>query len=208
MNRSKSLAVTSKSITAMARKRSSKTMLISFLLLSLLAFLYFLPVFASLPSLPSYSHSHDLHFHLPRHQRLHRRQKIGVRKFEIAEDKFWKDGKPFQIIFGDLHYFRVLLEYWEDRLLRAKALGLNTIQTSIPWNLHEPEAGKLVFEGIADLVSFLKLCQKLGLLAMLRAGPYICADPRDSETVRPLDLHHSMEVHLSLSKGSVCPSFM
>ncbi|KAG4115212.1 hypothetical protein ERO13_D12G069201v2 [Gossypium hirsutum] len=198
MNRSKSLAATSKSITAMARKRSSKTTLISFLLLSLLAFLSFLPVFASLPSLPSYSQSHDLHFHLPRHQRLHRRQK----------DKFWKDGKPFQITGGDLHYFRVLPEYWEDRLLRAKALGLNTIQTSIPWNLHEPEAGKLVFEGIVDLVSFLKLCQKLGLLAMLRAGPYICADPRDSETVKPLDLHHSMEVHLSLSKGSVCPSFM
>ncbi|MBA0756063.1 hypothetical protein Gogos_022186, partial [Gossypium gossypioides] len=142
-------------------------MLIFFLLLSLLAFLSFLPVFASLPSLPSYSHSHDLHFHLPRHQRLHRRQKvnqIGVRKFEIAEDKFWKDGKPFQIIGGDLHYFRVLpelvvpfihnyptilwMQYWEDRLLRAKALGLNTIQTYIPWNLHEPEAGKLVFEGI------------------------------------------------------------
>ncbi|MBA0807609.1 hypothetical protein Gohar_023403 [Gossypium harknessii] len=110
MNRSKSLAATSKSITAMARKRSSKTMLIFFLLLSLLAFLSFLPVFASLPSLPSYSHSHDLHFHLPGHQRLHRRQKIGVRKFEIAEDKFWKDGKPFQIIGGDLHYFRVLPE--------------------------------------------------------------------------------------------------
>nr|KJB56911.1 hypothetical protein B456_009G141300 [Gossypium raimondii] len=176
MNRSKSLAATSKSITAMARKQSSKTMLIFFLLLSLLAFLSFLPVFASLPSLPSYSHSYDLHFHLPRHQRLHRRQKIGVRKFEIAEDKFWKDGKPFQIIGGDLHYFRVLPEYWEDRLLRAKALGLNTIQTYIPWNLHEPEAGKLVFEGIADLVSFLKLCQKLGLLVMLRAGPYICAE--------------------------------
>ncbi|KAK8353256.1 hypothetical protein V6Z12_A05G145400 [Gossypium hirsutum] len=176
MNRSKSLAATSKSITAMARKRSSKTTLIFFLLLSLLAFLSFLPVFASLPSLPSYSHSHDLHFHLPRHQRLHRRQKISVRKFEIAEDKFWKDGKPFQIIGGDLHYFRVLPEYWEDRLLRAKALGLNTVQTYIPWNLHEPEAGKLVFEGIADLVSFLKLCQKPGLLVMLRAGPYICAE--------------------------------
>ncbi|PPR84394.1 hypothetical protein GOBAR_AA36319 [Gossypium barbadense] len=101
---------------------------------------------------------------------------ISVRKFEIAEDKFWKDGKPFQIIGGDLHYFRVLPEYWEDRLLRAKALGLNTVQTYIPWNLHEPEAGKLVFEGIADLVSFLKLCQKLGLLVMLRAGPYICAE--------------------------------
>ncbi|XP_021892982.1 beta-galactosidase 17-like [Carica papaya] len=87
---------------------------------------------------------------------------------------FWKDGKPFRIIGGDLHYFRVLPEYWEDRLLRAKALGLNTIQTYVPWNLHEPKPGKLVFEGVADLVAFLKLCQKLDFVVMLRAGPYIC----------------------------------
>lgn len=67
------------------------------------------------------------------------------------------------------------MQHWEDRLLRAKALGLNTIQTYVPWNLHEPKPGKLVFSGIADLVSFLKLCQKLDLLVMLRPGPYICA---------------------------------
>ncbi|TQE07826.1 hypothetical protein C1H46_006585, partial [Malus baccata] len=99
-----------------------------------------------------------------------------ARKFEISEDKFWKDGQPFQIIGGDLHYFRVLPEYWEDRLLRAKALGLNTIQTYVPWNLHEPRAGILDFDGIADLVAFLKLSQKLGILVMLRPGPYICAE--------------------------------
>ncbi|MED6199674.1 hypothetical protein PIB30_078143 [Stylosanthes scabra] len=33
-------------------------------------------------------------------------------------------------------------------------------------------------------------------------------DPRESETLRPLDLHHGMEVLLGLSKGPVCPSFM
>ncbi|OMO66266.1 Glycoside hydrolase, family 35 [Corchorus olitorius] len=161
------------------RKRSSKTTLIFFVLLSFVAFVAFVPVFASLPSISSQSHSHsrslDLDLRLRRHHRHPRRGKNDARKFEIAEDMFWKDGKPFQIIGGDLHYFRVLPEYWEDRLLRAKALGLNTIQTYIPWNLHEPEPGKLVFEGIADLESFLKLCQKLGLLVMLRAGPYICA---------------------------------
>lgn len=66
------------------------------------------------------------------------------------------------------------MQYWEDRLLRAKALGLNTIQVYVPWNLHEPKPGKIVFEGIGDLVSFLKLCEKLDFLVMLRAGPYIC----------------------------------
>ncbi|KAI4352253.1 hypothetical protein L6164_006523 [Bauhinia variegata] len=33
-------------------------------------------------------------------------------------------------------------------------------------------------------------------------------DPRESETFRPLDLHHGMEVRLGLSKGPVCPSFV
>ena len=66
-------------------------------------------------------------------------------------------------------------QYWEDRLLRAKALGLNTIQTYIPWNLHEPQPGNFTFSGIADIVSFIQLCQKLDFLVLLRAGPYICA---------------------------------
>lgn len=66
------------------------------------------------------------------------------------------------------------MQYWEDRLLRAKALGLNAIQTYVPWNLHEPRQGQLVFEGIADIVAFIQLCQKLDLVVLLRAGPYIC----------------------------------
>ncbi|KAL7140310.1 hypothetical protein ABFS83_09G112700 [Erythranthe nasuta] len=121
--------------------------------------------FAPLPS--SSSHRSSSQFRL---------DKGGEEKFGIADDMFWKDGEPFRIIGGDLHYFRVHPEYWEDRLLRAKALGLNTIQTYVPWNLHEPSQGRLVFEGFADLVSFLKLCKKLDLLVMLRVGPYICGE--------------------------------
>ncbi|CAH2079770.1 unnamed protein product [Thlaspi arvense] len=33
-------------------------------------------------------------------------------------------------------------------------------------------------------------------------------DPRESETLRPVDFHHGMEVRLGLSKGPACPSFM
>ncbi|KAL3833428.1 hypothetical protein ACJIZ3_008164 [Penstemon smallii] len=33
-------------------------------------------------------------------------------------------------------------------------------------------------------------------------------DPRDSESFRPADMHHGMEVRLGLSKGPTCPSFM
>ncbi|KAF8011578.1 hypothetical protein BT93_J2001 [Corymbia citriodora subsp. variegata] len=146
---------------AMARKRSRRATLFC-ALLSLAAFGAFVPALAPLPSLTSPHPSIS--------------KKSNSRKFEINSDKFWKDGYPFQIIGGDVHYFRVLPEYWEDRLLRAKALGLNTIQTYVPWNLHEPKPGETVFEGIADIISFLNLCKKLDLLVMLRVGPYICAE--------------------------------
>ena len=54
-----------------------------------------------------------------------------------------------------------------------KALGLNTIQTYVPWNLHEPRPGQFNFNRSADLLSFLKLAHELDLLVMLRVGPYI-----------------------------------
>ncbi|KAM1462223.1 hypothetical protein ACFX1R_048675 [Malus domestica] len=154
----------------MVRRRSTTLTWFFLIFLSLIAFGIFVPVFALLPPLSSHS-PHQL-----QHHPSSKRNQDHARKFEISEDKFWKDGQPFQIIGGDLHYFRVLPEYWEDRLLRAKALGLNTIQTYVPWNLHEPRAGILDFDGIADLVAFLKLSQKLGILVMLRPGPYICAE--------------------------------
>ncbi|VFQ70906.1 unnamed protein product [Cuscuta campestris] len=132
------------------------------LLLSVLAFVALAPVTAPLPSLSSPSS-------LPI-------SRSAERTFEIADDMFWKDGQPFRIIGGDVHYFRILPEFWEDRLWRAKALGLNAIQTYVAWNVHEPIAGQFVFQGSADIFSFLSLCQKLDLLVMLRIGPYICAE--------------------------------
>ncbi|KAH7547160.1 hypothetical protein FEM48_Zijuj01G0280000 [Ziziphus jujuba var. spinosa] len=160
-------SATSSRWSTMARKRTTKTTFFFVVFLFLVAFGTFVPVFAPLPSLSPSSHRHHS-------DRGH--SKASSRKFEIDDDKFWKDGEPFQIIGGELHYFRVLPEYWEDRLLRAKALGLNTIQTYIPWNLHEPTSGTFVFDGIADLVSYLKLCQKMGFLVMLRPGPYVCGE--------------------------------
>nr|GEV37617.1 beta-galactosidase 17 [Tanacetum cinerariifolium] len=97
-------------------------------------------VFAPLPS--SNSHLKQQHHH---HHKVVVVNK-NKSKFQIKDDQFWKDGQPFRIIGGDLHYFRTLPQYWEDRLLRAKALGLNAIQTYVPWNLHEPKEGQLDFD--------------------------------------------------------------
>lgn len=53
------------------------------------------------------------------------------------------DGQPYRIISGAIHYFRVVPEYWEDRLLKLKACGFNTVETYIAWNVHEPQEGNL-----------------------------------------------------------------
>lgn len=95
--------------------------------------------------------------------------------FEI-KDTFYLDGEPFQIISGSIHYFRIVPEYWRDRLEKLKGLGMNTVETYIPWNLHEPRKGEFVFDGMLDVVKFVKLAEELGLYAILRPSPYICAE--------------------------------
>lgn len=95
--------------------------------------------------------------------------------FEI-KDTFRLDGAPFQIISGAIHYFRVVPEYWRDRLEKLKALGCNTVETYIPWNLHEPVKGTFRFDGMLDVERFVRTAQELGLYVILRPSPYICAE--------------------------------
>ena len=57
-----------------------------------------------------------------------------------------------------------------------KALGFNTVETYIPWNVHEPQKGQFCFEGILDLEKFLQIAQDLDLYVILRPSPYICAE--------------------------------
>lgn len=95
--------------------------------------------------------------------------------FEIRDD-FYLDGKPFKIISGAVHYFRIVPEYWRDRLEKLKAMGANTVETYVPWNMHEPQKGKFVFEGMLDISRFILLAQELGLYVIVRPSPYICAE--------------------------------
>lgn len=96
-------------------------------------------------------------------------------RFEI-KDNFYLDGKSFQVISGAIHYFRIMPQYWRDRLEKLKAMGCNTVETYIPWNMHEPKRGQFCFEGLLDIEQFIHEATSLGLYIILRPSPYICAE--------------------------------
>lgn len=96
--------------------------------------------------------------------------------FSIEGDHFVRNGAPHRIFSGALHYFRVPPEYWEDRLLKYRACGLNTVETYMPWNLHEPQPGEFNFSKMLDVRRFVQLAGDLGLDVIVRPGPYICAE--------------------------------
>ena len=96
--------------------------------------------------------------------------------FAYENTQFLYDGQPVTILSGAVHYFRTLPEQWEDRLLKLKACGLNTVETYTCWNLHERKEGQFDFSGLLDIERFIETAEKLGLFVILRPGPYICAE--------------------------------
>lgn len=97
-----------------------------------------------------------------------------MRNFVIEGGTFRLDGQEFRVLSGALHYFRVLPEQWRHRLRMLRAMGLNTVETYVPWNLHEPRPGD--FRRMDELGAFLDAAAQEGLLAIVRPGPYICAE--------------------------------
>ena len=94
----------------------------------------------------------------------------------MDEQQFLLDGKPFRILSGAMHYFRVMPEYWRDRLEKMRLFGLNTVETYVPWNLHEPRPGEFHFEGMLDLARYIQTAAEVGLKVIIRPGPYICSE--------------------------------
>ncbi|OQV13473.1 Beta-galactosidase [Hypsibius exemplaris] len=98
------------------------------------------------------------------------------RSFTVKDGDFLKDGEPFSFHAGMAHYWRRPPQYWEDTMIKLKALGLNTLQTYISWNLHEPEPESYDFEGALDFAEYFRLAQKHRLLVIARPGPFINAE--------------------------------
>lgn len=95
----------------------------------------------------------------------------------------WRDGRlyrggvPHRILSGSLHYFRVHPDLWQDRIRRIADLGLNTVDTYVPWNFHQLHEDRSPrFDGWRDLERFIRTVGEEGLDVVVRPGPYICAE--------------------------------
>ncbi|GES29858.1 beta-galactosidase family protein [Streptomyces angustmyceticus] len=98
------------------------------------------------------------------------------RGLTLRGDAFLLDGKPFRILSGAFHYFRTHPRDWRDRLTRMRAMGLNTVETYVAWNFHQPYEKKADFTGWRDVAAFIRTADEAGLKVIVRPGPYICAE--------------------------------
>uniref|UniRef100_A0A3P9P018 Beta-galactosidase n=1 Tax=Poecilia reticulata TaxID=8081 RepID=A0A3P9P018_POERE len=103
---------------------------------------------------------------------------LKIRKMGLNTNssQFTLEGKPFCILGGSIHYFRVPRPYWRDRLMKMVACGINTLTTYVPWSLHQPEKDVFNFHMQLDLEAYISLAAELGLWVILCPGPYISAD--------------------------------
>lgn len=94
------------------------------------------------------------------------------------------NDKEAFLLGGELHYFRVPFEEWEDRILKIKAAGFSMISTYIPWIWHEKEEGKIDLTGRTtrerDLLSFVKLVEYHDMKLCIRPGPYVMSELRNA----------------------------
>ncbi|MBU4212289.1 MAG: beta-galactosidase, partial [Verrucomicrobia bacterium] len=83
---------------------------------------------------------------------------------------------------GEVQYFRLPLASWRDRLEKAKAGGLNTVSSYMPWYWHEPQEGLVDFVGKTlperNLRHYLELAAEIGLYVIARPGPFVNSELR------------------------------
>jgi len=92
--------------------------------------------------------------------------------FDATGFRFGSEDRFF--VSGEFHYFRVPKEDWRRRMRLFKEAGGNTLATYVPWLIHEPQEGTILFDDVPyrDLSAFLCTAQEEGLQVVLRPGPY------------------------------------
>ena len=112
------------------------------------------------------------------------------------------EGQDVFLLSGTFHYFRTPEPLWRDRLEKIRAAGFNCVETYVPWNWHEREMPTSPTDfsevDLGELDRFLTLAEDVGLYAIVRPGPYICAEwsgggfPQWLMRVRPSETLHEV----------------
>lgn len=99
---------------------------------------------------------------------------------ELTSGRIVVDGTPRILMAGEVHYFRVAREEWEQRLDLVVEAGLTAVASYIPWVYHELPDGSIDVEGRTrperDVAAFVDLCAEKGLLFVARPGPFVMAE--------------------------------
>ncbi len=84
------------------------------------------------------------------------------------------------LLSGTFHYWRVHPESWKDVLASIQDMGLQIIETYIPWEYHENKPGEFDFIGKSDnrkdLIGFLDMCREMNFWLLIRPGPFIYSE--------------------------------
>lgn len=85
---------------------------------------------------------------------------------------FTKDGKPYTVVAGELHFSRLPHARWRETLLKMRDCGINAVSTYVFWNYHEEIKGQFNFSGDKDIAAFLQICKDIKMPCILRIGPW------------------------------------
>lgn len=99
---------------------------------------------------------------------------IGYNSFN-----FYKDGKTWLPIMGEMHYSRTERKHWMRSLYDMKASGIEIVATYVIWIHHEEIENRYDFSGNKDLHEFAKCVKKAGLHLFLRIGPWVHGEVRN-----------------------------
>lgn len=101
----------------------------------------------------------------------------------VERKRILVNDTPRVLISGEVHYYRLPREAWEDRLLKLRAAGGTTVASYIPWLCHEQPDGSIDVDGRSrpelDLGAFIDLCHCHGLHFIARPGPFIMAEMKN-----------------------------
>ncbi len=91
------------------------------------------------------------------------------------------NGEEIFIYSAAFHYFRTPKELWHDRFTKIREAGFNTVETYIPWNLHELNMPKDLDDysqiDFTDFEDWLDMAQnEFGFYTVARPGAFICAE--------------------------------